>query len=418
MRSKQRIKAALSHAQPDAVPVDFGGTAVTGMSAICIAALRDYYGLEKRLVKVFDPLQLIGLLEEDLKQAMGIDVESVLGPKNIFGFANDIWKPWRLSNGLEVLVSEHFNTTVDAEGNTYLYPQGDTSVAPSGKMPKGGFYFDAVVRQDPIDDDDLNPDDNLQEFGPISEADLVHYEAAAQRACQTGRGIIASLGGMALGDIALVPGLSLKHPKGIRDIEEWYVSTVTRRGYIHQVFEKQTDIALANLERIHERVGNSFDAVFICGTDFGTQSSTFCSPATFRELYLPYYRKVNDWIHKHTTWKTFKHSCGAVEPLIEGLIEAGFDILNPVQCSAAGMEPGKLKAAYGTRLVFWGGGIDTQQTLPFGTAAEVREEVLRRCEIFGRGGGFVFNSVHNVQPNTPVKNIVAMLDAVREFNSR
>jgi hypothetical protein len=415
MTSRDRIQTTLRHTPPDRVPIDFGGTAVTGMSAICIAALRDYYGLEKRLVKVWDPLQLIGLLDEDLKQAMGIDVEAVVGPRNIFGFANENWKPWRLSNGLEVLVPGGFNTTVDAEGNTYLYPEGDTSVPPSGKMPKDGFYFDAIVRQGPIDDDLLDPTDNLQEFGPISDADLEHYEVAARNACATGRGIIASLGGMALGDIALVPGLSLKHPRGIRDIEEWYVSTVTRKDYLHRVFEKQTEIALSNLERIYEKVGNSFDAVFICGTDFGTQSSTFCSPASFRDLYLPYYRKVNDWIHGHTTWKTFKHSCGAVEPLIPGFLDAGFDILNPVQCSAACMEPAKLKGTYGSELVFWGGGIDTQQTLPFASASEVREEVLRRCDVFARGGGFVFTSVHNVQPNTPVENIVAMLDAVRDF---
>ncbi|RPI25588.1 MAG: methyltransferase [Acidobacteria bacterium] len=418
MTSKERLRAALNHRQPDAIPIDLGGTAVTGISAACIAALRDRYGLEKRLVKVFDPLQLIGILDEDLKQALGLDVDGVLGRANIFGFVNENWKPWRLPNGLEVLVSGHFNTTMDEEGNAYLYPQGDTTVPPSGKLPKGGYYFDAIVRQDPIDDDKLNPEDNLQEFGPISEVDLAHYASEVRKRCQSGRGIIASLGGMALGDIALVPGLGLKHPKGIRDIEEWYISTVTRRDYIKQVFERQTEIALENLAKIFAGVGNAFDAVFICGTDFGTQSSTFCSPGTFRDLYLPYYRRINDWIHTYTTWKTFKHSCGAVEPLIEGFIEAGFDILNPVQCSAAGMEPEKLKTKYGERLVFWGGGVDTQKTLPFGTPAEVREEVLRRCEVFGRDGGFVFNPVHNIQSTTPVANIVAMFEAVKEFNGK
>jgi len=417
MTSKERLRAALNHRQPDAIPVDFGGTAVTGISAVCIAALRDYYGLEKRLVKVFDPLQLIGVVDDDLKKCLGIDTDGVLGRGNIFGFVNENWKPWRLPNGLEVLVSEHFNITTDEEGNTYLYPQGDTSVRPSGRLPKGGFYFDAIVRQDPIDEEKLDPEDNLEEFGPISEADLAHYEREARSCCQSGRGTIASLGGTALGDIALVPGLGLKHPKGIRDIEEWYVSTVTRRDYIKKIFERQTEIALANLARIYARVGNAFDAVFICGTDFGTQSSTFCSLPSFQDLYLPYYRRINDWIHANTTWKTFKHSCGAVEPLIEGFIEAGFDILNPVQCSATGMEPEKLKKKYGQRLVFWGGGVDTQKTLPFGTPAQVRDEVLRRCEVFGQDGGFVFNAVHNIQAGTPVENVVAMFEAVKEFNA-
>lgn len=418
MTSKERLRAALNHRQPDAIPIDCGGTAVTGISATCIAALRDYFGLERRLVKVFDPLQLIGLLDDDLKACLGIDIDGVLGRANIFGFVNENWKPWRLPNGLEVLVSGHFNTTADEEGNTYLYPQGDTSVSPSGRLPKGGFYFDAIVRQDPIDDEKLDPQDNLEEFGPIAEEDLAHYEREVSNFRQSGRGIVGSLGGTALGDIALVPGLGLKHPKGIRDIEEWYVSTVTRRDYIKKVFERQTEIALENLARIHARVGNAFDAVFTCGTDFGTQSSTFCSLASFRDLYLSCYRRINDWIHANTTWKTFKHSCGAVEPLIEGFIEAGFDILNPVQCSATGMEPEKLKQKYGERLVFWGGGIDTQKTLPFGTPEQVRDEVLRRCEVFGRDGGFVFNAVHNIQAGTPVPNIVAMFEAVKEFNGR
>ena len=123
-------------------------------------------------------------------------------------------------------------------------------------------------------------------------------------------------------------------------------------------------------------------ACFVCGTDFGTQTSAFCSVATFRELWFPYYKRVNDWVHANTAWKCFKHSCGSVERFFESFIEAGFDIINPVQCSAAGMDPAELKRKYGSRLVFWGGGVDTQKTLPFGTPQEVREEVLRRCEIF------------------------------------
>ena len=222
--------------------------------------------------------------------------------------------------------------------------------------------------------------------------------------------------GTALGDIALVPAPFLKYPRGIRDVAEWYVSTRSRRPYLHAVFERQCEIAVANLERIKAVVGDAVDAVFTCGTDFGTQTSSFCSVSTFRELYLPYYRSVNDWIHRNTRWKVFKHSCGAVEKFMESFIEAGFDIINPVQCSAAGMDPAHLKSAYGQRVVFWGGGVDTQKTLPFGGPQQVREEVLRRCELFAPGGGFVFNSIHNVQAGTPLENIAAMFDAVHEFN--
>jgi uroporphyrinogen-III decarboxylase len=144
--------------------------------------------------------------------------------------------------------------------------------------------------------------------------------------------------------------------------------------------------------------------------------SAFCSVATFRDLYFPYYRRINEWIHRNTAWKCFKHSCGSVERFIPSFIEAGFDILNPVQCSAAGMGAGRLKSAYGDRLTFWGGGVDTQKTLPFGTPAEVRAQVLDRLSIFARGGGFIFNSIHNIQAGTPAGNLVAMFGAVREFN--
>jgi uroporphyrinogen-III decarboxylase len=416
MTSKERVLAALNHRQPDRVPVDFNGTAVTGMHVNCVIGLREHYGLEKRPVKVHEPYQMLGWIDEDLQRILGIDVEGVWGIETLFGFRNENWKPWRMDNGQEVLVSGHFNVTKAANGDTLIYPRGDLSAPPSGRLPKDGFFFDTIVRQEPIDEAKLNPEDNLEEFGPVSDAALDYFDESSRRAAATGRGVIANFGGTALGDIALVPAPFLKHPKGIRDVEEWYVSTLTRKSYVRAVFEKQTETALGNLEKIKARVGDRVQAVFICGTDFGTQQSTFCSPPTFRELYMPYYRKINDWIHKHTAWKTFKHSCGAVRSLIPAFIESGFDILNPVQVSASGMEAGKLKADFGKDVVFWGGGVDTQKTLAFGTPEAVRAEVLGRCEVFGNGGGFIFNAVHNIQANVPIPNIVAMFDAIRELN--
>jgi uroporphyrinogen-III decarboxylase len=229
-------------------------------------------------------------------------------------------------------------------------------------------------------------------------------------------GVVGGIGGTGLGDIALVPAPFLKHPKGIRDIQEWYMSTAIRRDYLHAIFEKQCEIAVENLKRFHDVVGAVLSVIYICGTDFGTQTSSFCSTETYEDLYAPYYRKMNSWIHKNTTWKTFKHSCGAIESFIPHFIDSGFDIVNPVQCSATGMDPENLKKKYGNSITFWGGGVDTQKTLPFGTPQQVREEVLRRCDIFGPNGGFVFNAVHNIQARTPVANIVAMFDAVHEFN--
>jgi len=414
--SAERVRAALDHRTPDLVPVDFGGTFVSGIHVSCVAGLRRHYGLDNGPVRVIDPGQMLGEVAADLKQAMGIDVEGVIRRNTRWGFPSGDWKTWRMYDGLEVLVPGQFNVTVDEQGNTLIYPQGDLSSPPSGIMPKGGYFFDNVIRQASFDEDRLNPADNLEEFGPISDIELEHLEHTAKQAVATGRAVIASFGGTAFGDIALVPGAGLKDPKGIRDITEWYVSTRTRQDYIHKVFEGQCDIALANLEKIAARVGDAVDVINVCGTDFGTQKSSFCSVATFQDLWMPYYRRVNDWVHKNTRWKTFKHSCGAVEKFVPGFIECGFDILNPVQCSAAGMDPEHLKSAHGAQIVFWGGGVDTQQTLPFGTPEQVREQVLGRCEVFSPGGGFVFNTIHNIQAGTPVENIVAMIEAVREFN--
>ncbi len=418
MTSRERLAAALAHRQPDRIPVDFNGTAVTGMHVKCVIGLREHYGLERRLVKVHEPYQMLGWIDDDLQSALGLDVEGAYGPNTMFGYRNENWQPWRMEDGTEVLMSGHFHTTKDGNGDTLVFPAGDRAAPPSGRLPKNGFFFDTIVRQDPIDESKLDPADNLQEFGPIDEATLAHWEKESGRARATERGVIASFGGTALGDIALVPGPQLKHPKGIRDIEEWYVSTLTRRPYVHKVFEGQTEIALENLARIRERVGDQVQAAFICGTDFGTQRSTFCSVETFRELYMPYYRRINGWIHKNTGWKSFKHSCGAVYPLIPSFIESGFDILNPVQVAAAGMDARRLKEEFGRDIVFWGGGVDTQKTLAFGTPEAVRAEVLERCEIFGRDGGFVFNAVHNIQANVPIANIVAMFQALNEHNGK
>jgi hypothetical protein len=416
MTSKARVQAALAHRRPDRVPVDFGSTGVTGIHVSCVAALREYFGLEKRPVKVHEPYQMLGLLEDDLQRAMGVDVEGVFPPRTMFGFPNRGWKPWRMPDGLDVLVSEDFRVTQNEAGDTLIYPEGDTAVPPSAHMPRDGYFFDSIIRQEPIDDERLNPEDNLVEFTPVMDDDLQYFCREVRRTANTGRGVIANFGGTALGDIALVPAPFLKHPKGIRDIAEWYMSTATRRDYIHRVFDRQSEIAVANLGKIHRAVGDAVDAVFLCGTDFGTQTSAFCSVNTLRELYLPYYRRMNDWIHAHTGWRSFKHSCGSVARFIPSFVDAGFDILNPVQCSAAGMSAAPLKENFGERLVFWGGGVDTQHMLPFGSPEAVRRQVLERCEIFARGGGFVFNTIHNVQARTPVANIVAMIGAIGEFN--
>jgi hypothetical protein len=405
----------LEHKEVDRPAVDLGGTPYSGAQVSVIAKLRDAIDLDKagEPVKVIEPYQMLGEVGADLRATLGIDVVNLWGPKSFFGFANADWKRWRTFDGTDVLVAGQFNTEPDADGAILQYPAGDKSVPASAKMPKGGFYFDAIIRQEPIDEAKLNPADNLEEFGLISDEDLRIYEQQADDLYNnTDLAVAAGFPGTAFGDVALVPAPFLKYPKGIRDIEEWYISTVTRRQYIKEVFAGQAEIAVENLGRIYQAVGNKVNVVYLDGTDLAAQNTLFCSPEGYRELYLPFSKKLNDWIHTNTKWKTMKHCCGGCEPLIEAFIEAGFDILNPVQTSAKGMDPQLLSEKYGDRIVFWGGGVDTQGILPFGTADEVREQVAERVKTFGEKKGFVFAAIHNIQSNTPVENVVAMFEAL------
>lgn len=416
MTSRERVNMALNHRQPDRVPLDLNGSSVTGMHVSSVYHLRQALGLDEpgTPVKVVEPFQMLGEIKPDSMEALGVDVVPLGMPRGMFGFRNENWKPWITFDGTPVLVPEHFNTEPEPNGDIYLYPEGDKSVPPSGHMPKGGWYFDAIVRQDPIDDDNLDPADNLEEFGPISDSDLEYLRQEAERLyTETDKAIFGSFGGTSFGDIALVPGMQLKHTKGIRDIEEWYVSTITRKEYVREVFERQCEIALENLAKIYAVVGNKVSVVFVTGTDFGMQTGPFVSPSAYRDLYQPFHRRINDWVHANTKWKTFIHSCGSVVDFIPDFIDAGFDVLNPVQCSATGMEPEGLKERFGDRITFWGGGVDTQKTLPFGTPEEIRAEVKERIRIFGKGGGFVFNSIHNIQAATPVENLVALYEAFK-----
>jgi hypothetical protein len=414
MSSRKRVEDALNH-KATGLAVDFGATAVTGVHVTLVEQLRRHFGLADRPVKVVEPYQMLGEIDDELAAALQVDVTGVWPQKTLFGFENRGWKEWRAPWGQVVLMPADFQTRVESDGSVVVFPEGDTSAPPSGRLPTGGFFFDTIIRQAEIDDDELSPDDNLEEFAPMTDADIDYFKAAAAAVRDDPRARVFNFGGTGLGDIALVPAPFMRHPKGIRDVEEWYVSLVTRRDYVERIFDVQSNTAVENLSRVKDVVGDIADVVFICGTDFGTQTSSFCSVDTFNELWAPYYRRINDWVHANTSWKTFKHSCGAVEPFIESFIDCGFDILNPVQITARGMDPERLVDKYGDRIVFWGGGVDTQRTLPFGTPGEVKTEVRRTVESLLAKGGYVFNTIHNAQAKTPLENFLAMIEAAWEY---
>ncbi len=419
MNSRERVQVALKYQEADRVPLDLGGCGQTGMHVSTVYALRQALKLDppETPVKVIESFQMLGEIKPDLQDALEVDVVGLGGLSGFFGFKNEGWKPWTTFDGTPVLVPALFNTDHDEHGDILMYPQGDTSAPPCAKMPNGGFYFDTIVRQPPIEDVNLNVEHNMEEFTLIPDEELEYLKNEAETLyTQTNRAIVIALGGMGFGDIALVPGPTLKNPKGIRDMTEWYMSTVTRQDYVRKVFEQQCAVALENLPKVYAAVGDRPTVAWISGTDFGAQNNCFISPKAFRSLYKPFYKRVNDWIHQNTSWKTFIHSCGSILPIIPDIIEAGFDILNPVQTSAANMDPTVLKSRFGDQVTFWGGGVDTQHTLPFGTPHEVRAQVRERLRVFGQGGGFVFNPIHNVQAKVPIENLLAMYETVREYS--
>lgn len=416
MNSRKRLAATLNHCQPDRICVDFGAGGQTGMGAGAVHRLRkSVLGESNYRVKIVEPYQMLGEVDEELRRALALDVVGINTPSTMFGFANEGWKPFEMPDGTPVSVPEKFNYTKGQEGSIYLYPGGDLSAAPSGKMPSSSFYFDAIIRQRHFDENKLNPENNCEEFQILSRQDVEYYKTLVDNVyAHTSYGIYMTLPGTAFGDPAMVPATWLKDPKGIRDIEEWYVSTALRPDYIHKVFEKQCEVALHNVELLAKAVGDKVQVVFVSGTDFGTQRGLFCSLDTYRHLYKPYQKAINDHIHRLTGWKTFMHCCGAIRELIPDIIDAGFDILNPVQTSATGMDAIELKREFGKDLVFWGGGIDTQKTLPFGTPDDVYREVLKNIDIFNDGGGYVFTSIHNIQSNVPIENILAIFRALND----
>lgn len=419
MTSRERVEKALNHEEPDRVPLDLGGTLATGMAASGVHKLRVALGLSKPKdpVKVSEPYQMLGEIGKDLRRNLGADCISLDAPKNFFGFENKGWKPWKLFDGTPVLVPDGFNTQPDQKGDILMYPQGNKAASPSARMPKGGFYFDSIIRQEPLVEEKLGVEDHLEKYVPINQEELRYYEQEANYLFHnTQYAIVGSFGGTSFGDIAIVPGMSLRHPKGIRDIEEWYISLVTRRDFVYEIFDRQCEIALSNLEMIRQAVKNKISVIFITAADFGAQEGLFVSKEIYNSLFKPFHIKINNWIHKNTGWKTLIHTCGCIEPLIEDFVQAGFDILNPVQISASKlMDPGDLKKKYGGRIVFWGGGVNTQKTLPFGTPEEIDEEVKKLISIFSPEGGFVFAAVHNIQANIPVKNIVALFEAFKKY---
>ena len=425
MTSRERVIAAINHREPDRVPIDFGATGQTGISVCALYRLREYLGLEQKPLDVFEMVQMLGVVDEDIRRIMKSDVIGMNHPEDSLGvYPNGEKKLFHMPDGTPTLVNAGNEWDILEDGGIKMYPQGDRSAPPSIYMPAGGYFFDIIDRApalDPdIDEDDLTPREDFKNFFSVmSDETARYYERESKRLFEeTDYAIIGNLAGAGFGDSGAIPAPFEKYPKGIRKFDEWVMAQMLYPDYVHEVFEMQTEFMLKNLEIYKQAVGDRIQICWISGTDFGTQNAPFMSNAMFRELYKPYYTRVCDWIHKNTNWKTYAHTCGAIEPLLNDFIEMGLDIVNPVQLSAKGMDAVQLKEKYGDKLVFWGGGVDTQAMLPNGTPDEVAAQVVERLDILSKGGGYVFNTIHNIVGDTRAENIWAAFKAVHDYNEK
>lgn len=419
MNSRERLMKTLNHQQPDRVVLDLGATSQTGISASSLYQLRSALGLKETPIKIQETAQILGQVDEDVLQALGVDVIGLWNPTNTLGVKDGGWKPWNMPDGTPTLMPKGMEFSMDKSGRTFVYPQGDKTVPPSMTLPSNGYFFDNIDRGGEYDEDNLDAKkDFADDFSIFDDETARHLEVESKRLYkETNYGIVGMCGGGSFGDVFTLPACWLKNkPHGIRKIEDWLMAHLLYPDYIREIFEMQSDIAIKNLEIYKQAVGDRVQVIWLSGTDFGTQNGLFASVEVYRKLYKPFHKKLNDWVHKNTNWKTFYHTCGSVVPLLDDFAEAGIDILNPVQCSAKGMDPKMLKEKYGDKFVFWGGGVDTQNVLPFGTPDEVRAQVKERLDIFSKGGGFVFNTIHNIVGKTPIDNLLAMYETVREFN--
>jgi len=398
MTSRERILAAIRHQPVDRVPIDLGGTRQSGIAAIACHRLREHLGWRDRApVRVFDLYQMLAEIGQDLAERLGADCVGLYRPDVAFGIRNEHWKPYTLFDGTPVQVPGGFDPEPQSNGDLLLRQHG----RPVALMPHDGFYFDRLERYPGA----THPD--LDSWAPprLPPEVFEHYHRQSHALFDgTDKAIIAPLG----------PPYELFYGLGTGGFENWMITLASEPDYVRALHSKLVDAWLDHLRWFHDAVGDRVQVLQICD-DFGTQHAPFLSVKMFRELILPAYRVGLDWIHTHTSWKVLLHSDGALFPLLPSLIEMCVDILNPVQTSAAGMDPVRLKTEFGGRLVFWGGSCDPQSTLGLGTPADVAREVIEHLEIFTPGSGYVFAPVHNIQANVPPANIVALFDAALRF---
>ncbi|MBZ0302747.1 MAG: methyltransferase [Anaerolineae bacterium] len=407
MNSRERVLKAVAHEEPDRVPIDLGGSIVTGIMAGALVRLRRHLGLTET-ARIYDAFQMLGEVALDLVERFDIDVLPVEPEAITFAhLRRRDYKPWRLFDGTPVQVPGAFDVTLSPEGDWLLHEDGDPAGPVVARMPKDGYYFDKLSVTGW--DYDYQPPsiESLRQsaWRRLTQEDLRDLQEHARVLRQTT-------------DKALVMtnwGDAVLGPPSAGSVAEWLIVLVSEPAYVQELMDLAAERALENLKLYQEAIGTDIDIISVDGSDYGSQDREMFSPALFERYHEPYYKTICDWIHTQTPWKISKHCCGSIPRLIESMIRAGIDILNPVQTSAVGMDARTLKDTFGDRITFWGGGVDTQNVFSFGTPDDVRRDVEERLRIFGPGGGFVWAAIHNIQYTVPPENIVAALDAIRDY---
>jgi hypothetical protein len=393
MSSRERVLSAVNHQVPDRVPIDLGGSPATSIEPSLYIRLREQLGIEGEPPKVYDVWQMLAWVERPVLEALGTDVLAVPRLKQAFETRLDRWRPWQLDDGTPVRIPANFTPEAEADGSLCFYLDGELVAKKAPDSP----YFDRMIEfkfYDPLPPVKTFP----MWIFTDEELEWVRRWAETLRA-ETDKALF--------GD----PGLILGRWSGY---QEWLYTIAADPDYVLAFYDRKVENMLTNVELYFQAVGGNIDVVWF-GEDFGIQKGLMISPGMFNAIVAPYYKRVFDWIHQHTPWKVFFHCCGGIYPIIDTLIAIGVDILNPIQTTAVGMDPTRLKVEFGDRLTFWGGGVDTQTVLPLGSPEDVRAQVRERIQTFGPGGGFVFATVHNIQGDVPMNNLLAMYEAVHEY---
>jgi uroporphyrinogen decarboxylase len=412
MSPRERVLATIEHRQPDKVPVDLGAMRSTGISAMAYNRLKRHLGLRNGATRVYDVVQQLAQPEDAILDRFHIDVVD-LG--RIFNRGDTDWRPTQLADGSAAQYPAWFRPNPTPEGGWKVFAPDGTEIA---VMLKDMPFFDQTcfpyLEGYPADYGDLpvamgkvvwaalpsSPWDHANEpdFWPRLRQNALELRQGTDRAIMAGCGCNLFEWGTYL-----------------RRIDNFLMDLAAEPEEVERLLEGLMERHLQILDHLCRAVGDVADLIQF-GDDLGTSNGPFMSVTTYRRLFKPRLKQLCDFVKRNSRMRTFLHSCGSIHALLPDLIQAGVEVINPVQTSCRNMEPERLKREFGKDITFWGGGCDTRSVLPRGTPAEVKEHVKRRMDILAPGGGFVFNTVHNILSDVPAQNIVAMYEAVEEFN--